>query len=67
MAGNQPVLHVGARAHLGCAANQNAHLAGAHFCKQILFLNVGFGVVDESDLIRRYAAGDQLIADIIVN
>ena len=62
VAGNQPVLYVGACAHLGCAANQNAHLAGAHFCKQILFLNVGFGVMNESDLIGRYAAGDQFIA-----
>ena len=64
---DQPVLHVGARAHLGCAAHQHAHLTGAYPGKQLLFLDLRVGFMDEGDLFRRDTAFYEFLADVIID
>ena len=67
MQGNQPILTVGACAHLGRAAEQNTHLTGAHLGKQLLLFNFCIGVMNKGDLFGRYTTGDQLAADILIH
>ena len=64
---NQPVLHVGARAHLGRAAHQHAHLTGAHPGKQFLLLDLRVGFMDEGDLFRWDTAFYEFLANVIIN
>ena len=67
MKGNQPVLAVGARTHLGSAADQYANLPGTNLGKKLFLFHFGVGVVNESDLFRRHATGDQLAPDILIH
>ena len=39
---DQFVLDIGASSKLLRTAQQDAHLAGAHLCEKLLFLNIGF-------------------------
>ena len=64
---NEPVLDVHARAHLLCAAHEDAHLAGADFGKQLFFSCVGVGVVNESDLAGRNPPCDELIPNVLLD
>ncbi|QRE00577.1 hypothetical protein [Pseudomonas phage Itty13] len=65
--GDQPVLHVGAGAHLRGGAEQEAHAAGADLAEKLLLLEVGLGVVDEGDLVGRDALGDQLLLQVVID
>ena len=56
--GDEPVLHVRARAHLGRTAQEHAHIAGAHFGEQSFLFLISVGVVDEGYLLRWYAPRD---------
>ena len=49
---DQTILHVGARAHLGRAAHQDAHLTAAYLCEQFSLFDLRIGIVDERDLFR---------------
>ncbi len=49
---HEPVLHVHTGTHLEGAAHEDAHLTGAHLCKQLLLPRLGVGLVDEGDLPR---------------
>ena len=53
MQGNELILHVGARAHLGRGTQQYPHLPGAHFGKQLLLFGLAVRRVDESDFLLR--------------
>ena len=63
---HQAVLDVGARAHLGRAAQQDAHLAGADLGKQLLFAHLGVGLMDKGDLFGGHAFGDELLPDVLI-
>ena len=65
--GDEPVLHVRTRAHLGRAAHKHAHIAGAHSGEQSFLFLISVGVVDEGYLLRRYATRDQLRFYVVVN
>ena len=45
---HKPVLHIGASAHFGGAAQQDAHLPSANLGKQFFLLHLGLGFVDKS-------------------
>ena len=64
---HKPGLHVGARPHFCGAAQQNAHIAGAHFGEQCRLFCFGIGIVDELDLVFRHTGGDQLFANIVID
>ena len=64
---DQPVLYVGARAHLGRAAHQYANLTGAHPGKQFLFLDLRVGFMDEGDLFCRDTAFYEFLANVIID
>ena len=53
--GDEPVLHVRARAHLGRTAQEHAHIAGAHSGEQSFLFLISVGVVDEGYLALRDA------------
>ena len=61
------ILHVGSGSHFRCAADQNTYLAGAYFAEQLLFPHLGVGLMDESNLLRWYAPGNQLLADVLID
>lgn len=46
---DQTILYVGARAHLGRAAHQDAHLTAAYLCEQFPLFDLRIGIVDERD------------------
>ena len=64
---HKPVLHIGASAHLGGAAQQDAHLAGADLSEQLLFPHFGVGLMDKGDLIGGHPLGDELLPDVLVD
>ena len=59
--GDEPVLHVRPRAHLGRGANQHTHIAGAHFGEQLLLLSLRVRRVDEGYLALRDATGNEVV------
>lgn len=64
---HQAVLHVGARAHFGRAAQQDAHLAGADLGEQLLFAHLGVGLMDKGNLLSGHTLGDELLPDVLVH
>ena len=64
---HKTILHIGARTHFGCTAQQHTHLAGANLSEQLLFLDLRVGVVNKGNLLCRNAAGNQFGANVIVN
>ena len=48
---HKPILHIGASAHFGGAAQQDTHLAGADLGEQLLFPDFGIGLMDKGDLL----------------
>ena len=67
MAGDNTVLAVRSRPHLGRASQQNADLAFAHFRKQFRFLRLRVCVMDKGDLFSGNAHANQLIFNVIVD
>ena len=67
MHGNKTLLDIGARTHFCGAAQQNAHIAGAHFGEQCGLFRFGVSTVDELHLAFRHPGGNQLLANIIVD
>ncbi len=45
---HQTVLHIGACAHLGGAAQKDTHLTGTDFREQLLFPHFGVGFMDKA-------------------
>ena len=64
--GDGPVLDVGADAHLLGGADQDGDVAGAAGGEQLGLVPVGLGVVDEPDHLGGQAAGDELVAELVV-
>ena len=54
---HKPVLHIGASAHFGGAAQQDAHLPSANLGKQFFLLHLGLGFVDKKQSARRAFPG----------
>ena len=61
------MLTVGASAHALGAAQQDTHLTAPHFAKQVFFLHLALGVVDEGDLVFGNTQFQQLRVNIIIN
>ena len=65
---HKPILHIRPRAHLLGAAQQDAHLPGAHLGEQFLFPSFGIGVMDIGDLVfwdaHRHELHFQIVIDI---
>ena len=53
-------LRIGACAHLGGRADQNADSAAAYLGKEFILLCFGIGVMDESNLFSWNSAADEL-------
>ena len=64
---HKTLLDIGACAHLCGAAQQNAHIAGAHFGEQCGLFRFGIGGMNKLDLAFRYSGSNQLLANIIVD
>ena len=64
---HKPRLHVRPGSHFCSAAEQNPHIAGAHFGEQCGLFGFGVGVVDELNFVFRHPGGDQFLANIIVD
>ena len=64
---NQFVLYVGACPHLEGAANEDAHLTGAHLGKQFLLLHIRLGLMDKGHLIGRHPPGDELLPYVLID
>ena len=64
---DQPVLDVGPGSHLGGAAHEHAHLTGAHLGEQLLLLDLRIGFMDEGNLLGRYAVGDELFPNVVID
>ena len=64
---HEPVLHVHARAHFEGAAHEDAHLTGAHLCKQLLLSDFRIRLMDECDLLAGNSSGDELFPDVVVD
>ena len=64
---NKTLLHIGSCTHLCGAAQQDAHIAGAHFREQCCLFRFGVGVVDELNFVFWHPGGNQLLANIIVD
>ena len=64
---DQTILHVGARAHLGRAAHQDAHLTAAYLCEQFSLFDLRIGIVDERDLFRGHTGVNELLAHILID
>ena len=64
--GDGPVLDVGADAHLLGGADQDGDPAGPAGGEQLRLVPVGLGLVDEPDRLRGQAAGDELVAELVV-
>ena len=67
MNGDQFVLHVGAGTHLLCTAEQDPYISLPHSVKQVFFLCLGVRVMDESDLLLRNSARNQLLLSFLLN
>src|SRR5262249_5594371 len=63
---DKPFLDVGARPHLLRAAKQHPHLTATYLLKKCLFLGIGVGVTDKSDLLAGDAGSDKLVGDLFV-
>ena len=61
------LLTVGASAHALGAAQQDTHLTAPHFAKQVFFLHLALGVVDEGYLVFGNTQFQQLRVNIIIN
>ena len=66
MQGDEQVLDVGARAHLGGGTQQDAHLTGAHPGEQFLFLGLRIGFMNEGNFRCGHAHAGQLGANVFV-
>ena len=64
---DQTILHVGARAHLGRAAHQDAHLTTPDFCEQLPLFDLRIGVVDERNLLRRHTGVNEFLTHILID
>ena len=64
---HQAILHVGACTHLGRAAQQDAHLAGADLGEQLLFAHLGVGLMDKGNLLGGHTFSDELLPDVLVD
>ena len=67
MQGNKPVLDIGACAHFGRAAHEDAHLASTHFGKQLLFLLLGFGIMDKGNFLLRNTLCHELLFQVVIH
>ena len=67
MEGHKAVLHIGASAHFGGAAQQNTHLPGAYLGKQFFLLHLGLGLMDKSNLLGGHSLSDELLADVLID
>ena len=65
--GDEAVLNIRSRAHLKRASHEDADFAAPHFGEQLLLFRFRVGVVDERNLIRRYASCDKFVADVLVD
>ena len=63
MRGHQTFLHVHARAHFGCGAEQNTNVSGVDIAEQFCLANIRIGIVDESYFIH----GDTLIYEFLLH
>ena len=63
----KPLLDVRSGSHFCGAAEQNTHIAGAHFGEQCGLFCFGVGIVDELNFTFRHPGGDQFLANIIVD
>ena len=63
---HKTVLHIGACAHFGGAAQQDAHLSSADPGKQFFLLHLSLGFVDKSNLLGGHSLGDELLADVLI-
>ena len=64
---HQTVLHIGACAHLGGAAQKDTHLTGTNFREQLLFPHFGVGFMDKSNLVGRHPLGNELLTNIVIH
>ena len=64
---HKPVLHIGASAHFGGAAQQDAHLPSADLGKQFLLPHLGLGFVDKGNLLGGHSLGDELLPDVLID
>ena len=64
---DQTILYVGSRAHLGCAAHQDAHLTAAYLCEQFPLFDLRIGIVDERDLLRGHTGVNELLTHILID
>ena len=67
MQGDEAILHIGSRAHLGGAAEQDTHLPAADFCEKLFLFHFGICLVDEGNLFRLHPARNQLLADVLID
>ena len=65
--GDEPVLYVCTRAHLGRTAQEHAHIAGAHFGEQLLLLSLCVRRVDKGYLALRDASVGEFFLYIVVD
>lgn len=65
--GDELLLTVGTGAHALGAAQQNTHLTGTDFGKQVFLLRLALGVVDEGDLVFGNTQFQQFCVNIIIN
>ena len=63
---HQTVLHIGACAHLGGAAQKDTHLTGTDFREQLLFPHFGIGFMDKSDLVGRHSLSNEFLTNIVI-
>ena len=67
MLGDEPILHIGARAHFSGTANEHTHLSGAYLGEQFLLFHLSIRVMDERDFLLRDTLRDQLSPDIVID
>ena len=65
--GDQFLLTIGAGAHFGSTANQDAHLPGTNLGKQFLLGSFRLGTVDVGNLGFRNPFGKQLSFQVIID
>ena len=64
---DEPVLYVHARPHFEGAAHEDAHLPGAHLCKQLFFADFGVCLMDVRNLFAWNPQRNQLAANIVID
>ena len=64
---HQTVLHIGACAHLGGAAQKDTNLTGTDFREQLLFPHFGIGFMDKSDLVGRHSLSNEFLTNIVIH